>query len=55
LVSDDGKGFDPSVPQQGYGLTGIRARAHGIGAAATIETAPGAGVVVLIDVPTADG
>jgi signal transduction histidine kinase len=54
-VSDDGKGFDPTVPQQGYGLTGIRARAHGIGAAATIETAPGAGVVVLIDVPVADG
>jgi signal transduction histidine kinase len=54
-VSDDGKGFDPAAPQQGYGLAGIRARAHGIGGAATIETAPGAGVVVRIDVPAADG
>jgi signal transduction histidine kinase len=52
-VSDDGNGFDPAVPQQGYGLAGIRARALGIGAAATIETAPGAGVVVRIDVPAA--
>jgi signal transduction histidine kinase len=54
-VSDDGKGFDPAVSPQGYGLAGIRARAHVIGAAATIETAPGAGVVVQIDVPAADG
>jgi signal transduction histidine kinase len=54
-VSDDGKGFDPAVPQQGYGLAGIRARAQGIGAVATIYTAPGAGVVVRVDVPAAGG
>ncbi|MBO0867111.1 MAG: sensor histidine kinase [Micromonosporaceae bacterium] len=54
-VSDDGKGFDPAVPQQGYGLAGIRARAQGIGGVATIEAAPGAGAVVRIDVPAAGG
>jgi signal transduction histidine kinase len=54
-ISDDGKGFDPAVRRQGYGLAGIRARAAGIGAAATIEAAPGAGAVIRIDVPATGG
>ncbi len=54
-ISDDGKGFDPTQPLQGYGLAGIRARAQGIGGAATVEAAPGAGTVIRIEVPVAGG
>jgi signal transduction histidine kinase len=54
-VTDNGKGFDPTVPRRGYGLAGIRARVQAIGGAATIEAAPGVGVVVRIDLPVTGG
>ena len=54
-IADDGKGFDPEAPHDGYGLAGLKARAQGIGAAATVEAAPGAGVVVHVEVPDALG
>jgi signal transduction histidine kinase len=54
-VRDDGRGFDPAVPRDGYGLAGIHARAQRIGGAVTVDTAPGAGVVVRVDIPAAGG
>jgi signal transduction histidine kinase len=50
-VRDDGCGFDPSLPPDGHGLAGIRARAQRIGAVARIDAAVGSGVTVSVDVP----
>jgi signal transduction histidine kinase len=51
-VSDDGRGFDSAVPADGgYGLAGMRARAEQIGGMVRIDTAPGRGVTVRVDVP----
>jgi signal transduction histidine kinase len=51
-VCDDGRGFDSTMPcDGGYGLAGMRARAEQIGGLVCIDTAPGRGVTVRIDVP----
>jgi signal transduction histidine kinase len=50
-VRDDGRGFDPAAPHDGYGIAGIHARALRIGGAASVEAAPGAGVLVRVEVP----
>lgn len=48
-VSDDGRGFDPTVVQQGgLGLGILRERASEIGALLTIESKPGAGTTVTL-------
>jgi signal transduction histidine kinase len=53
-VRDNGCGFDPAaLSDEGYGLTGMRARASGIGGALDIVSAPGRGVTVRVDVPVA--
>ncbi len=53
-VRDNGCGFDPdAMRDEGYGLTGMRARANGIGGALDIVTAPGRGVTVRVEVPVA--
>jgi signal transduction histidine kinase len=55
-VRDDGRGFDPAVlPDDGYGLVGMRARAARIGGAVSVVAAPGAGVAIRFDVPAANG
>jgi signal transduction histidine kinase len=54
-VCDDGRGFDSTRPNgHGYGLAGMRARAEQIGGLVCIDTAPGRGVEVLVDVPAGD-
>lgn len=50
-VRDDGQGFDPAMPSNGYGLEGMRGRAARIGGVLTISSAPGAGVTVCLEVP----
>ncbi|MCI0850346.1 MAG: GAF domain-containing sensor histidine kinase [Chloroflexi bacterium] len=53
-VRDDGAGFDPSDPRlrsKRLGLTSMRERAESIGATLRIESAPGAGTVVMVEVP----
>jgi signal transduction histidine kinase len=54
-ISDDGSGFDPSVPQGGLGLASMRERARSSGGRLTITSAPGAGTKVRfsVRVPTA--
>ena len=54
-VRDDGRGFDPAARPDGYGLAGIHARALRIGGTASVEAAPGSGVLVRVDVPAAGG
>lgn len=62
IVEDDGRGFDPdSLPRAGaddgttrrhLGLLGIRERLSLVGGALTLESAPGAGTALFVQVPT---
>jgi signal transduction histidine kinase len=53
-VVDDGRGFDPtSIPPGHLGVAGMRARAGLIGGRLEIDSAPGRGTVVRVDVPDA--
>jgi PAS domain S-box-containing protein len=46
-VEDDGKGFDPArVPDGHLGLAGMRARAERVGAAFSVDSAPGKGTII---------
>jgi PAS domain S-box-containing protein len=51
-VEDQGVGFDPeAVDPARFGLQGIRERARLLGGAATIDSAPGRGTRILVDLP----
>jgi two-component system sensor histidine kinase UhpB len=50
-VSDDGKGFDPALPRTGFGLHGIHERVASMDGVLTIQTAPGQGVSLEIEIP----
>lgn len=55
VVKDDGQGFDPAaVGQRAHlGLLGMHERAETLGGTLTIETAPGKGTTVTVEVPYA--
>jgi signal transduction histidine kinase len=48
-VTDDGRGA--STTEGGFGLVGLRERVQLVGGSLTIETAPGAGLVLTVEVP----
>ena len=51
IVADDGVGFNPDARKEGhYGLVGIREQAELIGAALTIDSAPGRGTRLVMRV-----
>lgn len=56
-IADDGIGFDPdtlplpSEPDSGFGLNGMRERAHLIGGEFELRTAPGEGTTVTVHIP----
>ncbi len=53
-VTDDGVGFDPTYPwhqEDHWGLSGMRERAHLIGAELQIESRPGEGTTVRLRLP----
>ncbi len=51
-IEDWGVGFDPAEPKSGhYGLEGIRQRARLLGGAAKIESEPGKGTRIEVDLP----
>jgi signal transduction histidine kinase len=53
-VEDDGQGFDPSAVRRAgrhLGLVSMRDRAGGVGGSLTVESAPGKGTVVEMEVP----
>jgi PAS domain S-box-containing protein len=52
IIEDNGVGFDPETTVQagGQGLRNIRERAEGIGAACWIESTPGQGTKIMIEV-----
>lgn len=51
VVADDGKGFDTAKASDGMGLSNLRARAAEFGGTVRIDTWPGKGTTVLIDLP----
>jgi signal transduction histidine kinase len=50
-VTDDGAGFDMASVDGGYGLRGMRDRVRAVGGTVGVESAPGAGTTVLVEVP----
>jgi signal transduction histidine kinase len=51
-ITDDGAGFDrAAIGRDGLGLTSMRDRAEEVGGVLTVESAPGAGTVVKVEVP----
>jgi PAS domain S-box-containing protein len=54
-VRDEGSGFDPQkVQKKRYGLAGVRERARLLGGAVRIESAPGAGATIRVELPLTD-
>jgi signal transduction histidine kinase len=54
-VRDDGVGFDPAaraIRERRLGLTSMRERAESLGGEFIVETAPGAGTTVRVEVPS---
>jgi two-component system, NarL family, sensor histidine kinase DevS len=49
VVEDDGNGFDPAAPTERLGLVGLRERVELLGGDLRIESAPGAGTAVIVD------
>jgi signal transduction histidine kinase len=45
-VRDDGSGFDPTLPREGFGITGMRERVGLADGTLTIDSAPGEGTTV---------
>ena len=50
-IRDNGRGFDPTAPRSGMGLTNLERRAGKHGGHVTIESAPGAGTTLRITLP----
>ncbi len=50
-VADDGRGFDPEALPPGMGTLGMRERTLGLGGKLEVESEPGAGTTVRLEVP----
>ncbi len=50
-VMDDGVGFEPRERRDGLGLRGIEERVREIGGTLTIDSAPGRGAILVLNVP----
>lgn len=51
LVKDDGRGFDSTEVQTGFGLAGLRERAAHLGGQFHLESTPGAGTQICFHLP----
>lgn len=56
MIEDDGVGFDPLTVQRGdhFGLLGLRERAEALGGSLVLESSPGAGTTIVVEVASAD-
>ncbi len=56
MVEDDGVGFEPDQAKGGdhFGLLGMKERAEALGGTLTVESTPGAGTTVVVEVASAD-
>jgi len=50
-IVDDGKGFNAADKRFGYGLAGMRERVKSMGGTLTIDSQPGAGTAITVQVP----
>jgi signal transduction histidine kinase len=50
-IRDDGTGIDPNDNTGGYGLLGVRERAANVGGLMSVESAPGQGATLRVEVP----
>ncbi|AXB48500.1 sensor histidine kinase [Amycolatopsis albispora] len=51
-LRDDGRGFDPAGPRpDGYGLSGMRQRAERLAGSLHVESEPGAGTAISVNLP----
>lgn len=55
VVTDDGCGFVPDGMAAGYGLLGMRERAHLVGGSVDVDSVPGAGTRLTVTVPRGGG
>ena len=55
VIEDDGLGFDPEEARRRgrLGLLGMSERATMLGGKVTVESSPGKGTTVLVDIPVA--
>lgn len=53
-VDDDGRGFDPAAPGRGIGLTSMAERAHLLGGGLVVDSEPGHGTRVRMELPLTD-
>lgn len=51
IVKDNGKGFDPKEKKEGYGMRSLNERVKILGGTYQIESAPGAGTIIKINIP----
>jgi signal transduction histidine kinase len=51
LITDNGSGFDPSGPSRGHGLSNLRERLEQIQGRCELESSPGKGTSVSLQVP----
>ena len=51
IIEDDGVGFDPDRPHDGFGMLGMRERAARIGACVSVASRPGQGSSVVTRLP----
>ena len=51
IVEDDGGGFDPEAATDRLGLAGIRERVALLEGTATLESRPGQGTTVVVEIP----
>lgn len=52
VVEDDGGGFDPAAPRAGVGLRSVQARVQYLGGTLDVQSRPGHGTSVTIELPT---
>ncbi len=50
-VSDEGRGFDPAAPTEGFGLVGMRERVELAGGTLELRSAPGEGTTIVAVLP----
>ena len=50
VIEDDGRGFDPARPADGFGLQGMRERVDLLGGALEVESRAGAGTTLAVEV-----
>jgi signal transduction histidine kinase len=52
VVADDGRGFAPDDPTDGFGLIGMRERIRLVGGRHEVDSTPGQGTIVRASIPT---